>query len=128
MKKFIPAVAFLVSAMMTVTYTALEKESMKSENPLLAANVEALSAAEVVNPDILDLGNGAVIYNNRTNPLNDKGKAMNYCISETGSSCLINPDRLANGKVNWMRIIRELLENMNMRNLLGSIEKLLQKF
>ncbi len=128
MKKIIPAVAFLVSAMMTVTYTALEKESLKSENPLLAANVEALSAAEVVDPDVLDLGNGAVIYNNKTNALNEKGKAMNYCIQEIDSSCLINPERLANGKINWMRIIREMLENMSLRNLLGDIEKLFQKF
>ncbi len=128
MKKFIPAVAFLVSAMMTVTYTALEKESLKSENPLLTANVEALSAAEVVNQDIVDLGNGAVIYIDKSNALNEKGKAMNYCIPDVDDACLINPDRLANGKVNWMRVVRDLLENMNLRNLLGIIEKMFQKF
>lgn len=125
MKKLIPMAAVVATAMIAFTLTAVEKQSSMDENPLLSANVEALSAAEMVAPNVLDLGSGTYLYLHMVNKFDREGNPMNICVPDDANGCILNAGHLANGKVDVAALASQLISRFNF-NL--DLTKLLSKF
>lgn len=89
----------VAAAMVTLTIHAVEKQSSLSENPLLSANVEALSASEVVDQGVIDSGNGTIMFRNAINVKNKAGRSLNHCEPLTGAVCNIKTSCNANGRI-----------------------------
>lgn len=127
MKKIIPLATLTLTAMMTVGLLAVEKQSSLSENPLLTANVEALSAAETVDGDVVDLGRGTILLKNQKNHLNQKGKPDNYCVSG-GGGCVISAGYKANNTPDWTTFVRDLFKENAVSKFVSAFTKLISLF
>lgn len=113
MKKSIPVVAVAALASVMLTAVVLERESSICDNPLLSANVEALSAVENIDNNIIDLGQGTVVFLNMSNRMNAKNKPMNCCIAASGNACVVNSGHMADGKFDIFNYITRVMSKLN---------------
>ena len=98
MKKILK-LSLVAAVMVTLTIQVVEKQSSLSGNPLLSANVEALSASEVVDQGVIDTGNGTILFKNAINVKNNAGRSLNHCEPLTGAVCNIKTSCNANGRI-----------------------------
>lgn len=86
--------------MVTLTINAVEKQSSLSDNPLLSANVEALSASEVIDQGVIDTGDGTILFRNAINAKDSRKRSLNQCEPLTGGVCNIKTSCNAKGRIN----------------------------
>lgn len=127
MKKIIPLAALTLTAMMTVGLLAVEKQSSLSDNPLLTANVEALSAAEKIDGDVVDLGRGTILLKNFSNHLNNEGKPDNFCV-EHGGGCVISTGYNAANKADWTAFVNDLVTKGFVEKVINGIMRVIKLF
>ena len=113
MKKFFPIATLALTAMVAFTLTSVERQSELRENPLLTANVEALSAAEMIAPDIIQLSDGTFLYREQFNVFDTKGNPMNICTPKPNHACIISSGYRANGKTDWVALLKGTLSNFH---------------
>lgn len=117
--------SLVAAAVVALTIHVVGKQSSMSENPLLSANVEALSASEVVAPGVIDAGNGTIMFMNATNVTDNKARTLNCCESHPGGVCLIKTDCNVKGrtKVDLIGFLKQIFTKENMETLLKILKQ-----
>lgn len=112
MKKIIFS-SLMIAAMVAITLSAVNKQSSLMNNPLLTANVEALSAAEIIAPGVIDNGDGTIMIQNAINVRDSKTrKPLNYCEASAGSVCNITAGKSASGANTLASMIKSSRESL----------------
>lgn len=96
MKKLVIITMCAASAVLAAV--GLTAKAQNTENPLLAANVEALSDGEMANQQVVPLDNGAYLVLNSMNFLNSDERPLNFCKGAAGGACFIKTSINANAR------------------------------
>ena len=122
MKKLVLA-SLVITAMVTLTLGAVKNQSSLPENPLLTANVEALSQGESFGGDVYDVGGGTILIKNAKNATSGK-RMLNYCIDAPNCVCTISVNCTANGFPNITYLVDKILNKLNFSDLFKFIKNL----
>ncbi len=121
MKKLFFA-SLVITAMVTFTLGAVKNKSSLPENPLLTANVEALSQGESLGCGIFDIGGGSILVMHAENAVR-KGRRLNYCLeSSPSSTCVVAVGCTSNGFPNIAYLLQKIVDKLDFSALLDWIK------
>lgn len=126
MKKLV-YVSLIAAAITTATVSSLRNNSSIPENPLLAANVEALSSAEFPISDIVEVNGNTISILNAANIIDSKGRSLNDCENKSGSICNIVVKNSSN-KGSWFSNLTQMLSSEHFSSLVSTILNFLAMF
>lgn len=126
MKKLV-YVSLIAAAITTATVSSLRNNSSIPENPLLAANVEALSSAEFPISDIVEVNGNTISILNAANIIDSKGRSLNDCENKSGSICNIVV-KSSSSKGSWFSNLTQMLSSEHFSSLVSTILNFLAMF